>query len=140
MTKANCIILIDDDPIANFLNQSTIENLNITDELLVFENGLEGIRYLTSLKDNSAPSYIFLDLNMPVMDGFDFMANYNTLTFKDKERTKIIVLTTSSNAKDIEKAKELGCRDYLTKPLTESKIQSMIEKYGLQGVEETTSI
>ena len=90
---------------------------------------------LDSLKDLSKipfsdiqimPTYIFLDIDMPIMDGFQFITEFNKLPEKAKSDTKIIMLTSSLNPKDLVKAKqELNVFKYLNKPLSQKIIDEL---------------
>jgi CheY-like chemotaxis protein len=65
---------------------------------------------------------------MPVMDGFEFMDSFKQLTFLNKEKVKVVMLTNSYNEDDMERCKEYGVLDYINKPLTPEKIKTMIDK------------
>lgn len=129
MKKCRSILLIEDSDLDNFAHRKVIEKLNITDDLRIFKNGLEAINYFKILTEiNSPPDLIFLDLNMPVMDGFSFLQHFKSLLLKNKEAIKIVILTSSSSALDRQKANSLGSHEYLTKPLTQEKIMAVYEK------------
>jgi CheY-like chemotaxis protein len=126
--KLNTILLVDDDPITNFINKRLLEKMNIADEVKVVLNGVEGIKclYDNCFKTNFSPDLILLDINMPIMDGFEFLEVFNALHFKNKEEVIIGVLTTSSNSNDMAKIKELGIKCFIDKPLTEEKIKDFL--------------
>mgnify|MGYP002372271797 FL=1 len=71
----------------------------------------------------SCPEVILLDINMPIMDGFEFMKEFNASTVSPN--SKVIILTSSSNPRDVEMAKELGITGYINKPLTDDKIREI---------------
>lgn len=129
MKKCKSIFLIDDSIMDNFANSKLIEKLGITESLKVFENGLEAINYFNILNEiDQAPDLVFLDLNMPIMNGFDFLSNFNLLPLKDKQNIKIIILSSSASPVDKQKANMLGCEEYIVKPLTTEKILEVYEK------------
>ncbi len=124
--KLNCVLLVDDDEATNFLNTEFLEESGITENIAVAMNGVEAIDYLTSTGRfnngatiNPAPDLILLDINMPVMDGWEFIKAYRGL--KKEQRGKIIIamLTTSLNPNDQLKAQEISeISAYKTKPLS----------------------
>src|SRR6187402_2517417 len=98
MKKCNLIVLIDDNEFDCFVNRRIIEKLDFANELNVLKNGLEGIELIKTLfESQKSPNLIFLDLDMPVMNGFDFLKQYNALRKPLSHDTKIVVLTSSSN-------------------------------------------
>jgi CheY-like chemotaxis protein len=123
-------LLVDDDQINNFLNARLLKKLDIADEVAFVPNGVEGIKCLEDncFKSVVSPQLILLDINMPVMDGFEFMETYNHLNFTDKGKTIIAVLSSSSSNQDHEKIKNLGVKYYIHKPLTESKVMNFIHQ------------
>lgn len=124
------VLLIDDDDIINFLNRKLIEKSEIAENVRVLKNGLEGINYFSLLCQlDACPELIFLDLNMPIMNGFQFLEACRELPYKSKVNTKIIVLSSSEDPNDIKKAHALGCDDYLSKPLNKVQIKRVMEKY-----------
>jgi response regulator of citrate/malate metabolism len=130
MVKLNCILLVDDDSITNFINERLIRKLNITNDVKVSMNGEEGIQYIKNQcdKDQACPELILLDINMPVMNGFEFIRAFEELKIKNKNKVKIIILTTSKNMKDVELLKSLGNFEYINKPLTEEKMFNCLTK------------
>jgi CheY-like chemotaxis protein len=130
MKKLNTVLLIDDDKITNFINQRLIEGLNVTENVTALLNGKEAIDYIkeSTSQKKPLPDLILLDINMPVMDGFEFVDSFKSLQH-DKKVT-IVMLTTSSNEKDIEKISDNSeISGYINKPLTKQKVQDVILKY-----------
>ncbi len=134
MKKFKCILLIDDDSINNFLNRRLLAKMDLADNIEIANNGREAIDYIDEYcKSNNAsekkccPELILLDINMPVMNGFEFLSTFQTLDVYDHTKVKIVVLTTSSNEKDTLKIRDFGITDYITKPLTVEKIQNVLQ-------------
>lgn len=125
MNKFKTILLVDDDSINNFINRKLLEKMEVAEEIKIVNNGEEGIKCLYDhcFKTKMSPELILLDINMPVMDGFEFISTFNELQFQNKNQVTIAVLTTSSNPKDRDKMERLGVKNYLSKPLTEIKIR-----------------
>ena len=127
--KLNCTLLIDDDVVSNFISEKVINNANITNELKVAKNGHVAIKYLekcSSSGENTCPELIFLDVNMPVMDAFDFLFLYRKLHAKNKG--SIVILTSSDNPNDIKHLSQFEIMDYINKPLTDEKITALMQK------------
>lgn len=133
MRKVNSILLVDDDKASNFINQLLIRKLAITDELHVARNGKEAIELIRekchgpASNSGGMPQLILLDINMPVMDGFEFLQAYEALDCTSKEATVIAVLTTSLNPKDRERVKAAGVRHFLNKPLTKEVLEKLLK-------------
>lgn len=123
--KFNCVLLIDDDGITNFINHRLIKKLNITHSIESAINGNEALLFLREYaikNNNKSPELILLDLNMPVLDGFEFLEEFQKLNFDNKEKVRILILTTSTHQKDIGRLVGNSNISYINKPLTEEKL------------------
>ena len=138
MRKLKGILLIDDDETNNFLNERVLRKLDIADNIRVFQHGKQALEYLYTIASghyeagNSQyfkPDLLFLDINMPVMDGFEFMEQYQKLEPEFREGMKVVVLTTSAHERDTKLAQRYQIAEYLNKPLTMTKILEIIEKH-----------
>ncbi|MFN6945614.1 MAG: response regulator [Cytophagaceae bacterium] len=131
MNSLESVLLVDDDNINNYLNARLIKKMRITDNVKISLNGAEAIRFLNNEKsaENICPSLILLDINMPVMNGFEFLEQFNKEKLCSNDPV-IIMLTTSTNEKDIDNLKNFSSvSGYINKPLTEDKIRQIVEKY-----------
>src|SRR4051812_36297679 len=106
MKKFNKILLIDDDSITNFINSSVIRNTGLGEVVKIASSGKEAIEYIKKdcCRENDFPDLILVDINMPGMGGYEFLKEYRNLKIKETEKATIMVLTTSSSIRDIEKA------------------------------------
>ena len=132
MKKLGCILLIEDDDTINFYNQFLIENLNLAEEIVVAKNGKEGIDYLEKAGKGHAtsPDLILLDINMPVMNGFEFIEEYEQLPEDWKSKILVVMLTTSLHEDDMNRAKQHPViAEYFFKPLLEQRLGELVEKY-----------
>lgn len=122
--------MVDDDPISCFINQKIIELSEITDQIAIVHNGREALEYISkNLADSedSKSNLILLDLNMPVMNGFEFLEKFQSWEPELQENIEVVVLTSSYSESDIEKVKAFGIKTYLSKPLTIEGLQSLFE-------------
>lgn len=118
--KLECILLVDDDPISNYLHLQLLNNPNVANRVDIVTNGEEALLYL---KEICHPEILFLDINMPVMDGIEFLRKY--ISLEPTPTTKIVILSTSQHLTDISKIKSLGINNFLVKPLTAEKLQDL---------------
>jgi len=126
--RLNCIMLIDDDADDNFFHQRVLRKMDITDHIEVAETGTEALEYLE--KDNQVPDIMFLDINMPGMSGWDFLAEYRKLKVKEKKPVIIVMLTTSVSPADKEKADQMPeINSFQTKPMTKEMLNNILERY-----------
>ncbi|MES1219542.1 MAG: response regulator [Bacteroidota bacterium] len=117
------ILLIDDDEDDNFFHRLVLEESGITDNIHVVQNSSEALELL--LNENFQPELIFLDINMPKINGWELLEQFNKMN--KNYHPRIIVLTTSMNPSDKKKAAGLLKIDYFaTKPLTAEKLETII--------------
>jgi two-component system, NarL family, nitrate/nitrite response regulator NarL len=120
-------VLIDDSDIDLFIQRRFLEVYNFSEELRQYKSAEEALKWLQKLNGHEPPpDVIFLDLNMPDVDGFSFLNNFRSLPEKIRDKSKIVVLTSSNSAKDREHAfKFSNVVQFLTKPLKQSDIDEL---------------
>jgi CheY-like chemotaxis protein len=119
------IMVIDDDPICNLLTTKVIEKANIESKIEVYNNPLDALKKLQK-GVGSMPDLIFLDLNMPVLHGWEFVSLFLELEPKRTKDVSLIILSASSNQSDLDKALEVECiKKYITKPLQTGEVRSL---------------
>ena len=123
------IMLIDDNRDDNFIHERAIRKTSAMSTIITKESGVDALSHLKSMKSSHA-DLIFLDINMPEMNGWEFLEQYSKLDKELQCKSIIIMLTTSDNEDDLAKAKLLGnVKDFITKPLTKEKMASICEQY-----------
>jgi CheY-like chemotaxis protein len=133
--KIREILLIDDNEADNFLHQIVIEDLDCAEKVTALTNGKEAIDYIQKLLDEgkSWPEIVFLDINMPVMDGWEFLEEYGKLKGIDEHPKIIMMLTTSLNPDHKSMAESNGfVSSFLNKPLDEESLKKIIADISLQ--------
>ena len=127
--KLNLILLLDDNPATNFIHKKFIVRANCTKEILDFQNGIKTLEYLTS-EENALPELLFVDINMPIMDAWEFLEEFKKIDRKGIRDIIVILLSTSLSPSDQEKAKIIeAIHEIRIKPLTEPAIQEVLEQY-----------
>lgn len=132
MKKLDCILLIDDDPSTNFLHKLYIEEANCAHRVVIRENGKEALEFLREAQDGEfpCPELIFLDINMPRMNGWEFLEEYKNLDESQKGQIIIVMLTTSLNPDDQNRATQLEeVSGFENKPLSVQMIGEILETY-----------
>ncbi len=134
--RLNCVLLVDDNESDNFIHKRVLEKSGITNNIAIALNGKEALDFLTAKIQNgefegsyTQPELIFLDINMPIMDGWEFLEEYHKLDISQKGKVVFIMLTTSLNPGDRVKAETLlesGCFHF--KPLTLEMIKGIMER------------
>jgi CheY-like chemotaxis protein len=123
MSKVICII--DDDPIYQFLINKIIGKSKTGHDVMFFKNGKEAIDYFILDLDKNLPEIILLDLEMPVMDGWDFLKGIDKLR---TDKTDIYIVSSSISHEDKEKAKAFPkIKGHFSKPINYNKIQEITD-------------
>jgi CheY-like chemotaxis protein len=121
------ILFVDDDPVFHFLYVRIIKLIDIDCEVRLALNGKDALDILSSQRLNSfIPDYIFVDLNMPVMDGFCFIERFRAMESSAKTNTMITVLTSSDNDNDRSRVSALGIENYILKPLDKLHLSKIL--------------
>ncbi len=125
-------MLIDDNEIDNLINQKMVEAATITEHIYIHTGARSAIEFLRNIEklqiaDQVLPDLIFLDIDMPLMDGFQFLDEFEKLLTNTKKKCRIVMLTSSINPQDVNRSKKYAnVKLYLNKPLTHESLVNLI--------------
>ena len=121
MKKLNNIMLIDDNIHANYFNEIKLEQNNACDKITIFMNGKEALDYLVNNKETDV-DLILLDINMPVMNGWQFLSNIERVWREIEKSIPIFILSSSVNTYDKQKSAEYkSVKGFINKPLNDKE-------------------
>ncbi|QCK17002.1 response regulator [Mangrovivirga cuniculi] len=123
-------MLVDDNDTDNFISKRIIEITGFAKNVEIKNSGKSALEYIEQNKDNpeKLPNIIFLDINMPIVDGFVFLYEFEKFAEIVKDKCKVIILSSSDNKRDIDKiVNNDHVIKFITKPLTENALQEIKE-------------
>lgn len=120
ITRYDTVMLIDDNHLDNYFNKSLMEKDRFAKQIVIHEGGKSALDFLCKATEEDLPDLILLDINMPEMDGFEFLDQFRNLPDPIIKKCRIIMLSTSESFKDLNRANKnrFVCK-FLNKPLTE---------------------
>ena len=127
MKKIDLACIVEDDPMHLFITKKYIELSGFVEKILVCKNGKEAYDTLKAMFLNSEklPQIIFLDLNMPIWDGWQFLDEFTKIPIEQK--VTIYILTSSNSDVDFKKAEQYSLKsNYLVKPINQSQLKSIL--------------
>jgi CheY-like chemotaxis protein len=132
MKKIKNVLIVDDDTISSYLSNLTIEEAGIAQHIAEVGNGRQALDFLQQHctdenREGFCPVFILLDLNMPVMDGFEFLDEFGQKFAAYADKIIICILSSSAAGKDKLKALNYPILGFITKPLTEEKLKPILE-------------
>lgn len=127
MAKFTDVLLVEDDPITIMVCDRIIKMTSFADKVKSCENGKIAIDYLEALSaDERLPTIIFLDINMPVMNGWDFLEEFDKIKRRFRLLPRIYLLSSTVDPEDYKKAKNFSLvQDFISKPLSKEALQNI---------------
>lgn len=133
MESTPVIAVVDDDSVYQFTASRTLKATALPHEILQFNNGQEALAFLrgSNTSNISLPDIIFLDINMPITDGWEFLKEFHELKDKLPKDIKIYMVSSSIDPRDQNRAKSIPeVTDYMEKPISMSKFAELIANWG----------
>ena len=119
----NTILCVDDDPITLMLCKMVINKASFSNEIITAKNGEEALNHFKTSNTGPIPQLIFLDLNMPVMGGWEFLDAFCTADYSEYHNIKVIILSSTIDPEDLKKAKKYPMvLDFLSKPISKEML------------------
>lgn len=134
MPFVNTILLIDDDEIFNFVVENTLRMYDFGNQIVAYTSVEEGLSYLKKAVEKESmgfPDVIFLDINMPVQNGWDFLDAYRQFPHELKKKSQLFLLSSSVDESDVLKSQQYeDVCDFIRKPLTKDKLNFIKNRIG----------
>ncbi|TPN82469.1 response regulator [Aquimarina algicola] len=131
-TLINCVLLIDDDKATNFFNKRVVDKHGGFCEVTTVQSGKEALEYLDAVqgKTKTKPDLIFLDINMPAMNGWEFLVEFEKLNRELTNGIRVVLLSTSSNPDDVKASMQNhSVDDFINKPLSIPLLNDVIKNH-----------
>jgi len=131
------ICVVDDDDIYQYTVVKTLKSIDLDKNIIVFSDGEEALNFFIENlnKEEELPDVVLLDINMPIMDGFQFMEEYAKIKPRVGKKINIYMVSSSVDPVDIERAKNISdISDYIIKPIKPGELKSIIENLYKNGM------
>lgn len=128
------VCIVDDDDVYQYTMALTLESLKGINQIQAFYDGAAALDFMLEHLEKEAdlPDVIFLDINMPIMDGFEFMEEYIKIKPKVGKKITIYMVSSSVDPKDIDRSKKISeISDYIVKPIKDTQLQTIISSLNM---------
>lgn len=130
MTNIHSLFIVDDHDLYRLVTKQLIETSTLVKKVVTFPDGEKAIESLKASKEEDLPEVIFLDISMPVMDGWEFLDEFKRIKSTLGKKITIYIISSSINPADIERAKSISeVTDFIIKPLTKQKFIDIITNF-----------
>jgi CheY-like chemotaxis protein len=121
--------IVDDDDIFQFTTKIKFEKLGLAEDVMIFNDGEEAIQFIQSGNKEDMPEILLLDINMPIVDGWDFLELFEKVPKEKQQRIKILMLSSSINPDDVKRAEANPfVVDYITKPISDADVKKIFSQ------------
>lgn len=130
MKKIDSICVIDDDPIFIYGTKRIMNEVGFSDNILIYNNGQDAIDGLTAMANDNKnlPSVIFLDLNMPIMNGWEFLEDFAKILDQNRDKVTVYILSSSVDPRDLERIKHYSIvKNYILKPISPDDLKNVLK-------------
>jgi CheY-like chemotaxis protein len=130
MKKLSSVLLVDDDPLTNDLNERLLKHLGVADRYLAVNDGVDALAALQDLAagaHTTSPVLVLLDVKMPGMDGMAFVDAYQQLPENQQQAVVIVLHTASMSSVDLARIESLPIAGLVSKPLTKEKLDTILQ-------------
>ena len=131
--KVERVCVVDDDPVYQYLAKEEIEYTNMVNNIIFFDNGEKAIAFIAETLEQeqleNLPDIIFLDINMPIMDGWEFLEAYLLLRPRIGKQITIYIVSSSIDIRDVDRARAISAiTDYIIKPVSSNRLVSIFSQ------------
>lgn len=129
MKKIQSCCIIDDDPIFIYGTKRLMKEIDFCESIIVYNNGQEALEGLIAISESGQkiPPFIFLDLNMPIMNGWEFLEEFTKIPNNSLKKTTIYIISSSVDPRDLERVKNYkAVNNYILKPITPTDLETVL--------------
>jgi CheY-like chemotaxis protein len=123
------VAIVDDDEIFQFTTKIKFEKLGLVEDVMIFNDGEEAMQFIQSGNKEDMPEILLLDINMPIVDGWDFLELFEKVPKEKQQMMEILMLSSSINPDDVKRAEANAyVVDYITKPISDADVKKIFRQ------------